>query len=62
MNRSSRTTWIDDQDRTWRIELIATRWQLSLYSPATDSWSRIGSYPTREAAWTAALECDRRQS
>jgi hypothetical protein len=55
-DRTNRTTWIDDQDRTWRIELIGPRWSLSLYRPSTDTWDRIGSYPTRDGAWTAAYE------
>jgi hypothetical protein len=54
MDRSTRITWIDLQGRTWRIELIGARWQLSRYSPASDTWQRVGSYPTRNAAIDAA--------
>jgi hypothetical protein len=51
-------TWIDPEGRTWRIESIAGRWQLSRYSPATETWQRIGSYPTRNAAIQAAYDED----
>jgi hypothetical protein len=54
MDRSSRTTWIDSQGTAWRIELVAGRWQLSRHSPAGDTWQRVGSYPTRNAAIDAA--------
>ena len=50
MDRSTRMTWIDLQGRTWRIELIG----VSRYSPASDTWQRVGSYPTRNAAIDAA--------
>ena len=58
MNRSSRMTWIDPEGRTWRVEQIAGRWQLSRYSPATETWQRIGSYPTRSQAIQAAYDDD----
>jgi hypothetical protein len=54
-----RETWIAPHGTAWRIERIAGRWQLSRYSPATDVWHRIGSYPTRAAAVEAAQDSDR---
>jgi hypothetical protein len=58
MNVSDRMTWIDPEGRTWRIELVTGRWQLSRYSPTTDTWQRVGSYPTRSAAIDAAYSAD----
>jgi hypothetical protein len=55
-----RATWVDKQHRYWRIELVAGRWQLSLYSPATETWTRIGSYPSKTAAIEAAYEQNER--
>jgi hypothetical protein len=51
-----RTTWVDRKNRTWRVEYIGGRWQLSLWQPTSDSWLRIGSYPGRQAAIHAAYE------
>ena len=56
MNRSDRMTWIDPEGRTWRVERIAGRWQLSRYTPATETWQRVGSYPTRMQAIQAAYD------
>ena len=53
-NRNTRMTWIDPEARTWRVELVTDRWQLSRYSPASEAWQRVGSYPTRKAAISAA--------
>jgi hypothetical protein len=39
-----------------RIERLAGRWQLSRYSPASETWQRIGSFPTRDGAIQAACE------
>ena len=58
MNRSDRVTWIDPEGRTWRIERVTGRWQLSRYSPATETWQRIGSYPTRSQAIQVAYNED----
>jgi hypothetical protein len=51
-----RMTWVDASKRYWRVEPVAGRWQLSLYSPATETWTRIGSYPSKTAAIEAAYE------
>jgi hypothetical protein len=51
---NSRMTWVDPEGRTWRVERVTDRWQLSQYSPASDTWQRVGSYPTRDAAVQAA--------
>jgi hypothetical protein len=56
VNRSDRMTWIDPEGRTWRIELVTGRWQLSRYWPTGEQWQRVGSYPTREAAIQAAYD------
>jgi hypothetical protein len=56
MNRSDRMTWIDPESRTWRIERIAGRWQLSRYLPASETWQRIGSYPSKTAAIQTAYD------
>jgi hypothetical protein len=58
MNLSDRTTWIDPEGRTWRVERVTDRWQLSLYWPSTETWQRIGSYPSRTVAVQAAYEQD----
>jgi hypothetical protein len=60
MNSSQRATWVDAQNRTWRIERVTDRWQLSRYVSATDSWQRIGSYPSKSAAIDAAYSPDER--
>ena len=54
-----RVTWVDQRNRYWRIEVVAGRWQLSLYSPTTETWTRIGSYPSKTAAIEAAYEQNR---
>jgi hypothetical protein len=56
MSRGDRMTWIDPEGRTWRIELITGRWQLSRYVPQSDQWQRVGSYPSRSEAIEAAHE------
>jgi hypothetical protein len=47
-------TWVDSSGTTWRVERIAARWSLSRYSPDSDTWTRVGSYPSRSAAVNAA--------
>ena len=54
MESKARMTWIDPVGRAWRIERITGRWSLSRYSPTTETWLRVGSFPTREAAIQAA--------
>ena len=54
MSPSHRMTWVDQQNRYWRIELVTGRWQLSRYSPASETWQRVGSYPSRMQAIEAA--------
>jgi hypothetical protein len=49
-----RATWVDQQNRYWRVERVAGRWQLSRYVTATEQWQRVGSYPNRKAAISAA--------
>jgi hypothetical protein len=56
MNPSHRMTWIDSENTAWRIELITGRWQLSRYSPDTEQWQRVGSFPTRDGAIQASYE------
>ena len=41
-------TWLDTEDTTWRVELVAGRWPLSRYVPASETWPRVGSYPSRK--------------
>jgi hypothetical protein len=53
-------TWVDRENRTWRVESIGSRWQLSLYRPTVDTWQRVGSYPSRTVAVQAAYEQDER--
>jgi hypothetical protein len=55
-------TWVHRQNRYWRIRRaqVAGRWQLLLYSPATETWTRIGSYPSKTAAIEAAYEQNER--
>ena len=53
-----RMTWVDQQNRYWRIEYVAGRWSLSRYSPASDTWTRVGSYPSLKAAISAACGQD----
>ena len=52
--RASRATWYTPDGTAWRVELVAGRWQLSRYSPASETWQRVGSYPNRKAAISAA--------
>jgi hypothetical protein len=47
-------TWTDPSGTTWRIERITGSWSLSRYSPASETWQRVGSYPNRKAAISAA--------
>jgi DNA-binding transcriptional regulator of glucitol operon len=49
-------TWVDKANHYWRIESLAGRWQLSRYSPTSETWQRIGSFPTRDGAIQAAYE------
>ena len=48
-----RMTWYVQQT-AWRVEYVAGRWSLSRYAPASDTWTRVGSYPNRKAAISAA--------
>ena len=52
--RARRMTWLDAEGTTWRVEYVTGRWQLSRYSPASQTWQRVGSYPSRKAAISAA--------
>jgi hypothetical protein len=58
-HRGDRATWVDAKHNYWRIERIAGRWQLSLYSPPTEMWVRVGGYPSKTAAIEAATEQNR---
>ena len=49
-----RMTWVDSSGTAWRVERIAGRWSLSRYWPDSDTWTRVGSYPSRIAAVSAA--------
>jgi len=49
-------TWLDAEGTTWRVEYVTGRWQLSRYSPTSETWQRVGSYPNRKAAISAAYE------
>jgi hypothetical protein len=42
----------------WRLDYLTGRWQLSRYVPATETWQRVGSYPNRKAAISAAYGRD----
>ncbi len=53
-----RVTWYIE-GTAWRIELLAGRWSLSRYSPHSETWQRVGSYPSRKAAISAAYGQDR---
>jgi hypothetical protein len=53
-SRAHRMTWLDAEGTTWRVEYVTGRWQLSRYSPASQTWQRVGSYPSRKAAISAA--------
>jgi hypothetical protein len=50
-------TWYVEQT-AWRVEYVAGRWSLSRYSPDSETWTRVGSYPNREAAVSAAYGKD----
>ena len=52
-----RVTWFID-GTAWRIELIAGRWSLSRYEPASEQWQRVGSCPNRQAAVEVAYGQD----
>jgi len=43
MNRSSRMTWLDTEGTTCRVEFVADRWQLSRYSPASETMTALCS-------------------
>ena len=32
-------TWVDQQNRYWRVERAGDRWRLTLYSSPTEMWS-----------------------
>ena len=49
-------TWVDKANHYWRIERVTGRWQLSRYSPASEQWLRVGSYPSRSEAIEAAQD------
>jgi hypothetical protein len=49
-------TWVDKANHYWRIERVAGRWQLSRYSPQSEQWTRVGSYPSRSQAIQAAQD------
>ena len=52
-------TWVDHQNRYWRIARIAIgTWRLTLYSPPTEMWTWIGDYSSKSAAIDAAYEKD----
>lgn len=53
-----RTTWIDKAGRYWRVEPVAERWQLSLYRPTVEAWTRVGAWPSRGEAIQAAADQD----
>jgi hypothetical protein len=46
-------TWCGEQT-AWRVEYVAGRWSFSPYSPASETLQRVGSYPNRKAAISAA--------
>jgi hypothetical protein len=48
-----RITWYVE-GVAWRVEYVAGRWSLSRYQPTTEQWQRVGSYPNRKAAISAA--------
>ena len=48
-----RVTWYIEET-AWRLELIAGRWSLARYSPDSETWQRVGSYPNRKATISAA--------
>ena len=48
-----RMTWYVERV-AWRVEYVAGRWSLSRYVTATETWQRVGSYPNRKAAISAA--------
>jgi hypothetical protein len=52
-SRANRVTWYVEQT-AWRVEYVAGRWWLSRYVPSTETWQRVGSYPNRKAAISAA--------
>jgi hypothetical protein len=58
VSRDDRMTWTEG--RTWRAERVAGRWQLSRYRPASDTWQRVSSWPTRMDAVQAAYKQDQR--
>jgi hypothetical protein len=49
-------TWIAADGTAWRVECIADRWQLSRYSPTTETWTPVGSWPSRGEALQAAAD------
>jgi hypothetical protein len=51
-----RMTWVHTEGTTWRVERVTNRWQLSRYWPRTETWQRVGSYPSRADAIQAEYE------
>jgi hypothetical protein len=49
-------TWVDHANRYWRLEQITGRWRLSLWSPATNSWTWIDDFSSKTDAIEAARE------
>jgi hypothetical protein len=66
MSTEPRVTWSDKAGQTWRVELVADRWQLSRWIGArtaalpgeTGDWQRVASYPTRQGAIDASIAPD----
>jgi hypothetical protein len=53
-----RMTWVDNQNRYWRVDRVAGRWTLSLYSPPTEMWMWIGDFSSKSAAVQSAYAQD----
>jgi hypothetical protein len=49
-------TWVDQQNRYWRVDRAADRWRLTLCSPPTEMWVWIGDFSSKQAAIDAARE------
>lgn len=49
-------TWVDQQNRYWRVERAGDRWRLTLYSSPTEMWVWIGDFSSKSAAIDAARE------
>ena len=48
--------WVDDQYRQWRVkrDRRTGRWQLSLWSPASNMWTWIDDFSTKAEAIDAS--------